>query len=92
MNVHILKGKLTEKSGSVLQGSFDVVFHIPIYSPVTGIVETPISQVPDIEQTEIDALAVGTLIEVREDWNYTSNKKDNDYRQQLKDRKIGGMN
>lgn len=35
MNIHILKGTFTEKNDGVLQGIFQVVFHIPISSPVT---------------------------------------------------------
>lgn len=86
MDIHILKGNFTEKNNGVLQGTFQVVFHIPISSPITGIAETPISEVPDIEQTEIDALAAGTLIEKSEPLNYQSNKTDTGYKQQLKDR------
>jgi len=85
MKIHILKGTLLENN-NVMQGSFGVVFHIPITSPVAGIVETPISVVPDIEQSEIDALAAGTLNEIEENWNYQTNKTDTGYKQQLKDR------
>lgn len=86
MNIHILKGNFTERNNGVSQGNFRVVFHIPLSSPAVGIGETTKSVVPDIEQAEIDALAASTLIEVDENWNYQTNKTDDDYRQQLKDR------
>ena len=86
MNIHILKGALVEENKGVLQGTFQVIFHIPISSPVAGIVETPKSVVPEIEQTEIDALAAGTLNEIEENLNYQTNKTNIGYKQQLKDR------
>lgn len=86
MDIHILKGTFQEKNGEVSQGTFQVIFHIPINNPVLGIAEKQASIVPDIEQNEIDALAAGTLIEVEESWNYTTNKTNNGYMQQLKDR------
>ncbi len=60
-NIHI--GKISRiESG---KGRAELLYHIPIDTPVSGIVPTPESAITaQLQQTEIDALATGSLIEV----------------------------
>jgi hypothetical protein len=61
-NIHIGKINNTESG----KGKAELFFHIPIDTPVGGIVPTPESAIAaQLQQTEIDALAAGTLIEVK---------------------------
>jgi len=61
-NIHI--GKISRiESG---RGRAELFYHIPVDSPVAGIVPTPESEIAaQLQQAEIDALAAGTLIEVK---------------------------
>jgi hypothetical protein len=60
-DIHIGKINSTEAG----RGKAELFYHIPIDAPVAGIVPTPISAISaQLQQTEIDALAAGTLIEV----------------------------
>ena len=60
-NIHI--GKISRtKSG---KGKAELFYHIPIDTPVDGIVPTPESAIAaQLQQAEIDALAAGSLVEV----------------------------
>lgn len=60
-DIHI--GKIqTTQSG---KGKAQLYYHIPIDTPVSGIVPTPESTIAaQLQQTEIDALAAGSLIEI----------------------------
>ncbi len=47
------------------RGKVNLIFHIPIDSPVVGIVPTPISSIEsELEAGEISALAAGTVVEL----------------------------
>ena len=47
------------------RGKANLIFHIPIDSPVVGIVPTPISSIEsELEAGEISALAAGTVVEL----------------------------
>jgi hypothetical protein len=61
-NIHI--GKISRiESG---KGRAELFYHIPIDTPVAGIVPTPESTIAaQLQQVEIDALAAGSLIEVK---------------------------
>jgi len=61
-NIHI--GKISRiESG---KGRAELFYHIPINTPVSGIVPTPESAIAtQLQQAEIDALAAGSLIEVK---------------------------
>ena len=61
-NIHI--GKISRiESG---KGRAELFYHIPIDMPVSGIVPTPESAITtQLQQAEIDALAAGSLIEVK---------------------------
>jgi hypothetical protein len=61
-NIHI--GKISRiKFG---KGRAELFYHIPIDTPVAGIVPTPESLIAaQLQQAEIDALAAGTLVEVK---------------------------
>jgi len=59
-DIHI--GKISQtKEG---KGKVDLVYHIPIESAKAGVVPTPTSSLTGIDQSEIEALADGTLVEV----------------------------
>lgn len=61
-NIHIGKISRTEAG----KGKAELFYHIPIDAPVSGIVPTPESVIAaQLQQAEIDALAAGTLIEVK---------------------------
>jgi hypothetical protein len=61
-NIHIGKISRTESG----KGKAELFYHIPIDAPVGGIVPTPESAIAaQLQQAEIDALAAGTLIEVK---------------------------
>jgi hypothetical protein len=49
------------------RGKAQLVYHIPVDTPKAGIVPTPQSSLTGLEQTEIDALAAGTLVEITKD-------------------------
>lgn len=61
-NIHI--GKISRiESG---KGRAELFYHIPIDTPVSEIVPTPESAIAtQLQQAEIDALAAGSLIEVK---------------------------
>jgi hypothetical protein len=60
-DIHI--GKITKTESD--KGKAQLFYHLPIDTPVSGIVPTPVSAIAgQIQQTEIDALAAGSLIEV----------------------------
>ena len=47
------------------KGKAQLYYHIPIDTPVSGIIPTPESAIAtQLQQTELDALAAGSLIEV----------------------------
>ena len=60
-DIHI--GKInTPESG---KGKAQLFYHLPIDTPVNGIVPTPVSAISEqIQQVETDALASGSLVEV----------------------------
>jgi len=59
-DIHI--GKISQtKEG---KGKVDLVYHIAIESPKAGVVPTAESSLAGLDQSEIDALADGTLVEV----------------------------
>jgi hypothetical protein len=60
-NIHIGKISRTESG----RGKVELFYHIPIDTPVGGIVPTPESTIAaQLQQSEIDALAAGSLVEV----------------------------
>jgi len=60
-DIHIGKINKTESG----KGKAQLFYHLPIDTPVSGIVPTPVSAIAgQIQQTEIDALAAGSLVEV----------------------------
>lgn len=60
-DIHIGKINKTESD----KGKAQLFYHIPIDVPVDGIVPTPESAISvQLQQTEIDALAAGSLVEV----------------------------
>ena len=60
-DIHI--GKITRaKSG---KGRAQLFYHVPIDAPVSGVVPTPTSAIAaQLQQSEIDALAAGSLVEL----------------------------
>ncbi len=60
-NIHIGKISRTESG----KGKVELFYHIPIDSPVAGIVPTPESTIAaQLQQADIDALAAGSLVEI----------------------------
>jgi hypothetical protein len=60
-DIHIGKINRTESD----KGRAELFYHIPIDTPVNGIVPTPESTITaQLQQAEIDALAAGSLVEV----------------------------
>jgi uncharacterized protein YhbP (UPF0306 family) len=60
-DIHIGKINRTESG----KGKAELFYHIPIDTPVGGIVPTPESTIAaHLQQAEIDALAAGSLVEV----------------------------
>jgi len=60
-DIHIGKISRTEPD----KGKAELFYHIPVDTPVGGIVPTPESTIAaQLQQTEIDALATGSLVEV----------------------------
>ena len=60
-DIHI--GKITRTSSG--RGKAQLFYHIPIEAPVSGVAPTPTSTIAtQLQQSEIDALAAGSLIEV----------------------------
>jgi hypothetical protein len=60
-DIHIGKISRTESG----KGKAELFYHIPIDTPVGGIVPTPESAIAaQLQQPEIDALAAGSLVEV----------------------------
>ena len=63
-DIHI--GKISQSASG--KGKAQLIYHIPIGAPVSGIVLTPESMIADqLEPTERDDLAAGTLVEVTKD-------------------------
>ena len=63
-DIHI--GSITQSDPG--KGRAQLIYHIPIDTPVAGIVPTPTSAIPgQLQQSEIDALAAGTLVEIAKD-------------------------
>jgi hypothetical protein len=61
-DIHIGKINSTESG----KGKAELFYHIPIDTPVGGIVPTPESAIAaQLQQAETDALAAGSLIEVK---------------------------
>lgn len=60
-DIHI--GKIARTSSG--KGKAQLFYHIPIDTPVNGIAPTPTSAIAtQLQQSEIDALAAGSLVEV----------------------------
>lgn len=59
-DIHI--GKITQTE--IGKGKAQLIYHIPIDTPVQGVVPTPESSLTEIEQAEVDALAAGQLVEI----------------------------
>ena len=60
-DIHI--GKITRTESG--KGKAQLFYHLPIDTPVSGIVPTPVSAIAEqIQQAEIDALAAGSLVEI----------------------------
>jgi len=60
-DIHIGKIQRTQTG----KGKAQLFYHIPINTPVSGIVPTPESAIAtQLQQTELDALATGSLIEI----------------------------
>ncbi len=63
-DIHI--GKISQSETG--KGKAQLIYHIPITNPKAGIVPTPESSIASqLQQTEIDALAAGTVVEVPKD-------------------------
>lgn len=63
-DIHIGKISQTEEN----KGDVGLTYHIPIDSPKSGIVPTPMSSIANqLQQSEIDALAAGTIVEIARD-------------------------
>jgi len=62
-DIHI--GKINQSETN--KGKAQLIYHIPVDTPKAGIVPTPQSSLTGLEQTEIDALAAGTLVEITKD-------------------------
>ena len=63
-DIHI--GKISQSETG--KGKAQLIYHIPISTPKTGVVPTPESSIASqLEQSEIDALAAGTLVELSKD-------------------------
>ncbi len=60
-DIHIGKINKTESG----KGKAQLFYHVPMDTPVSGIVPTPQSAIASqLQQAEIDALAAGSLVEV----------------------------
>ncbi|MBW1723500.1 MAG: hypothetical protein JRJ78_15765 [Deltaproteobacteria bacterium] len=59
-DIHI--GKISQTKDG--KGKVDLVYHIPLESPKAGVVPTAESSLAGLDQSEIEALADGTLVEV----------------------------
>lgn len=60
-DIHI--GKIARTASG--KGKAQLFYHIPIDAPVSGIAPTPTSTIAtQLQQSEIDALATGSLVEV----------------------------
>jgi len=59
-DIHIGKINQTEPG----KGRAQLIYHIPIDTPKAGIVPTSASSLTGLEQTEIDGLVAGTLVEI----------------------------
>ncbi len=60
-DIHI--GKITKTASA--KGKAQLFYHIPIDAPVNGVAPTPASAIAaQLQQSEIDALAAGSLVEV----------------------------
>ena len=60
-DIHIEKVQKTQSG----KGKAQLYYHIPIDTPVSGIVPTPESAIAaQLQQAELDALAAGSLIEI----------------------------
>jgi len=58
------------------RGKVNLIFHIPINSPVMGIVPTPTSSIEsELEAGEISALAAGTVVELSKILLYWKHKQ-----------------
>ena len=73
--IHMGKIKQTRKD----KGTAQLYYHVPITTPVNGVVPTPESAIPTLlDQAEKDALAAGTLVEVTRSIEIFSNQSDNE--------------
>lgn len=63
-DIHI--GKINQSEAG--RGKAQLIYHIPIDTPKAGIVPTPESSITSqLQQTEVDALAAGIVVEVSKD-------------------------
>ena len=50
------------------RGTVSLIYHIPIDNPVANIIPTPLSNIDnELDQTEKDALAAGSVVELTQD-------------------------
>jgi hypothetical protein len=74
-DVHI--GKITQTR--LDKGTAQLYYHVPITTPVNGVVPTPESAIPTLlDQAEKDALAAGTLVEITRKIELFKNNTDNE--------------
>jgi hypothetical protein len=60
-DIHIGKIQGTQSG----KGKAQLLYHIPVDAPISGIAPTPQSAIAtQLQQSEIDALAAGTLVEI----------------------------
>ena len=63
-DIHI--GKITQSDPG--KGRAQLIYHITVDTPVSGVVPTPTSAIAnELQQAEIDMLAAGTLVEIAKD-------------------------
>jgi hypothetical protein len=63
-DIHIGKIRQSETG----RGRAQLIYHIPIDTPVSGLVPTLTSAIASqLQQAEVDALAAGTLVEIAKD-------------------------
>ena len=82
VNIHI--GKISRiESG---KGRAELFYYIPIDTPVDGIIPTPESEIAaQLQQAEIDALAAGSLIEVKRNIVVLASQTQNEIAEAIRD-------
>lgn len=74
-DIHIGKIRQSETG----RGRAQLFYHIPIDTPVSGLVPTPTSAIAsELQQAEIDALAAGTLVEIAKDIVVSDNQTESE--------------